>query len=56
VGGPGWKIQGICPYDYEKEHINPIPDWTIGGFLNLICEKKGNNIVYLPILMASTRF
>jgi len=46
VGGPERKIQAICPYDYGKEHVKAIPDRTIGGFLDLICEKKGNNIVF----------
>ena len=56
AGGPGQKIQGICPYDYRKEDVDAIPDRTIGGYLNLICEKRGNNIVCLPILMGAITF
>ena len=56
AGGPGQKIQGICPYDYRKEDVDAIPDQTIGGYLDLICEKKGNNIVCLPILMGAITF
>jgi hypothetical protein len=56
AGAPGRKIQGICPYDYGREDVDTIPDWTIGGYLNLICEKKGNNIVFLPILMGAITF
>jgi len=53
AGGPDRKIQGICPYDYRREYVDAIPDRTIGGYLDLICEKKGNNIVFLPILLAA---
>jgi hypothetical protein len=56
AGGPGQKIQGICPCDYRREDVDAIPDWTIGGYLDLICEKKGNNIVFLPILMGAITF
>ena len=56
AGGPGRKIQGICPYDYRKEDVDAIPDRTIGGYLDLICGKKGNNIVCLPILMGAITF
>ena len=56
AGGPGRKIQGICPCDYKKKSVDTIPDRTIGGYLDLICEKKGNNIVFLPILMAAITF
>ena len=50
AGGRGRKIQGICPCDYKKKYVDTIPDRTIGGILDLICEKKGNNIVFLTIL------
>lgn len=56
AGGPGQKIQGICPCDYRRDDVDTIPDWTIGGYLDLICEKKGNNIICLPILMGVITF
>ena len=46
AGGRGCKIQGICPCDYKRKDVDTIPDRTIGGLLDLICEKKGNNIVF----------
>jgi len=56
AGGPGRKIQGICPCDYKRKSVDTIPDRTIGGFLDLISEKKGNNIVVLSILLAFISF
>lgn len=56
AGGPGRKIQGICPCDYKTKYVSAIPDRTIGGFLDLICENKGNNIVFLPIFAAFIGF
>ena len=56
AGGPGRKIQGICPYDYRRGDVDALPDRTIGVYLDLICEKKGNNIVFLPILMTAITF
>jgi hypothetical protein len=49
AGGPGRKIQAICSCDYNKEDIHSIPDRTIGSLLDLISEKKGNNIVRVLI-------
>jgi hypothetical protein len=45
AGGPGRKIQGIVPCDYEKGRVQPIPDRTIGSYINRIREEKGDNIV-----------
>lgn len=56
AGGPGRKIQAICPCDYNKEDILSIPDRTIGSLLDLISKKKGNNIVRSPIFGASFGF
>ncbi|KAF8956651.1 peptidase C14, caspase domain-containing protein, partial [Flammula alnicola] len=47
AGRPGHKIQGICPCDYKKVDVHPIPDRTIGAFLDLICKNKGNNITVI---------
>lgn len=46
--GSGAKIQTIVPQDYnptEGEEVYPIPDRTIGGLIDGIANKKGNNIV-----------
>jgi len=56
AGGPGRKIQGLCPCDYKKKCVEAIPDRTIGRLLDMICETKGNNIVFLPILITFIRF
>ena len=45
AGGPGREIQAICPFDYAQRKILAIPDRTIGGLLDEICNEKGNNIV-----------
>jgi len=47
AGGPGRKIQGICPWDCEKGGISAIPDRTLGAFLDLISKNKGNNITVI---------
>lgn len=56
AGGPGRKIQAICPCDYKKEGIHTIPDRTIGSLLDMISEKKGNNIVRFLIFGAFFKF
>jgi len=56
AGGPGRKIQGICPCDYKEKCVEPIPDRTIGRLLDMICEAKGNNIVFLPIIITFIMF
>lgn len=46
--GSGAKIQTIVPQDYNPtkgEEVYPIPDRTIGGLIDGIADKKGNNIV-----------
>ncbi|EDR08533.1 uncharacterized protein LACBIDRAFT_297307 [Laccaria bicolor S238N-H82] len=45
--GSGAKIQTIVPQDYdptEGKEVYPIPDRTIGGLIDGIANKKGNNI------------
>lgn len=51
------KVEVLVPHDYgripSKHESMGIPDYSIGALLNQIAEKKGDNIVCLPLNLSS---